>query len=67
MRFCRAILGKRFGSDVFLVRGASMAMRLGESTSVPALDVPIGPDYVVGPGDSLSISLWGALARSSLA
>jgi protein involved in polysaccharide export with SLBB domain len=54
----------RFGSDVFLARGAGAAARLGGSTSVPALDVPIGPDYVVGPGDSLKIDLWGGLSQS---
>jgi protein involved in polysaccharide export with SLBB domain len=28
------------------------------------LDIPIGPDYVIGPGDSLSISLWGGVAQT---
>jgi protein involved in polysaccharide export with SLBB domain len=31
------------------------------STFAPIDDVPVGPDYVVGPGDSLSISLSGQL------
>jgi len=26
------------------------------------MDLPVGPDYVVGPGDSLSIDLWGGLS-----
>jgi protein involved in polysaccharide export with SLBB domain len=29
------------------------------STFAPVDDVPVGPDYVVGPGDTLSISVWG--------
>lgn len=29
------------------------------STFAPVDDVPVGPDYVLGPGDDLSISIWG--------
>lgn len=46
---------KRFGSDVFLSRG----MKSKQMT----LDVPVGPDYVLGPGDSINISLWGGMAQ----
>jgi len=55
---------RRMGSDVFVRRSAGTATRLGGSTSVPSLDVPIGPDYVLGPGDSLRIDLWGGIAQS---
>ena len=41
----------RFGSDVFL-NGT------GNSDLVP-MDLPAGPDYVVGPGDTLNIEMWG--------
>lgn len=27
------------------------------------MDLPVGPDYVVGPGDSLSIDLWGGYSQ----
>jgi protein involved in polysaccharide export with SLBB domain len=27
------------------------------------MDVPAGPDYVVGPGDGLSIDLWGGVSQ----
>lgn len=27
------------------------------------MDVPAGPDYIVGPGDGLSISLWGGVSQ----
>jgi protein involved in polysaccharide export with SLBB domain len=27
------------------------------------IDLPAGPDYVVGPGDSLSIDLWGGVSQ----
>lgn len=27
------------------------------------IDLPAGPDYVLGPGDGLSIELWGGLAQ----
>jgi polysaccharide export outer membrane protein len=49
---------KRFGLDVFR-----------DGTSHPdilPMDLPVGPDYVVGPGDSLSIDLWGGVAQRLL-
>jgi polysaccharide export outer membrane protein len=30
------------------------------------MDLPVGPDYVVGPGDSLSINLWGGVSQRLL-
>ncbi|MEI9979825.1 MAG: SLBB domain-containing protein [Edaphobacter sp.] len=53
---------KRFGSEVFVDRGSSMAR--GSSSSDTPLDVPLGPDYVVGPGDTLTINLWGGMTQS---
>lgn len=41
---------QQFGYDVF----ASPV-----STFAPVTDVPVGPDYVIGPGDSFSVTLWG--------
>jgi protein involved in polysaccharide export with SLBB domain len=54
---------KRFGSEVFLNREdyADTGAISGRDTS---LDVPLGPDYVVGPGDSLTINLWGSVTQS---
>jgi protein involved in polysaccharide export with SLBB domain len=57
---------KRFGSEVFLNRSMSTGTRLGGSTSLPSLDVPIGPDYVVGPGDSLTINMWGGASQTMM-
>ena len=34
---------------------------LRDPRAVP-MDLPVGPDYVVGPGDSLSIDLWGGIS-----
>ncbi|UCH07569.1 MAG: SLBB domain-containing protein, partial [Deltaproteobacteria bacterium] len=42
----------QFGYDLFSAKA---------STFAPVTDVPVGPDYVVGPGDSFIISLWGRL------
>jgi protein involved in polysaccharide export with SLBB domain len=28
------------------------------------LDVPIGPDYILGPGDTLTITLWGGVSQT---
>jgi protein involved in polysaccharide export with SLBB domain len=55
---------KRFGSDVFLNRDAGAATRIGATGAASPLDVPIGPDYVVGPGDSLTIDMWGGISQS---
>ena len=27
------------------------------------IDLPVGPDYVVGPGDGLAINLWGSVSQ----
>lgn len=56
---------KRFGSEVFAHRGTTADSGQPASTgnSMP-LDVPLGPDYVLGPGDELSISMWGGVSES---
>lgn len=55
---------RRFGSDVFLNRDSLSSVRLGAPPRQLPLDIPLGPDYVVGPGDSLTIDLWGGLTQS---
>ncbi|HYL69411.1 MAG TPA: SLBB domain-containing protein [Candidatus Limnocylindria bacterium] len=45
----------RFGIDVF-------RNGIGESNPLP-MDMPVGPEYVVGPGDGLSIDLWGGVSQ----
>src|SRR5438034_3487124 len=47
----------RFGADVF--RNGT-----GNFDDLP-MDLPAGPDYVVGPGDGLSIELWGGVSQRS--
>jgi protein involved in polysaccharide export with SLBB domain len=54
---------KRFGSDVFLDR-EGVAMELGSTGRNTPLDVPVGPDYVVGSGDTLTINLWGGITQT---
>jgi protein involved in polysaccharide export with SLBB domain len=46
---------RRFGSEVFLSRGM-----LGKEA---ALDMPVGPDYILGPGDGVNIDLWGGVSQ----
>jgi protein involved in polysaccharide export with SLBB domain len=46
---------QRFGLDVF-ERGAT-------SIDSSSIDLPVGPDYVVGPGDGLMLDLWGGVAQ----
>ena len=45
---------QRFGGQVF-------RDGLRDVRSVP-MDLPVGPDYVVGPGDGLTIDLWGGVS-----
>ena len=54
---------KRFGSEVFVNRDVSTASRSGSGRDTP-LDVALGPDYVVGPGDTLTINMWGGITQS---
>ncbi len=44
---------KQFGYDVF---------RKPISTFAPVANVPVGPDYVIGPGDSFTVTLWGRIS-----
>jgi len=46
---------ERFGADVF--RNGT-----GNTDNLP-MDIPVGPDYVLGPGDGLNIELWGAVSQ----
>ncbi|HEV2484006.1 MAG TPA: SLBB domain-containing protein [Terracidiphilus sp.] len=46
---------RRFGSDAFLTG-------TGNVNELP-MDLPAGPDYVLGPGDSLTVNMWGAQAN----
>jgi protein involved in polysaccharide export with SLBB domain len=46
---------QRFGVDVF-------NNLTGNVDQLP-MDVPAGPDYVVGPGDGLNIEVWGGVTR----
>lgn len=49
---------ERFGLEVF---------RYGKADpDILPMDLPVGPDYVVGPGDSLSINLWGGVSERLL-
>jgi protein involved in polysaccharide export with SLBB domain len=45
---------KRFGAEVF--ENGTHDLQL-----IP-MDLPAGPDYVVGPGDGLTIDLWGGVS-----
>jgi protein involved in polysaccharide export with SLBB domain len=47
---------RRFGSDMFLERGLA--------TKQMSIDVPIGPDYILGAGDGLIINFWGGISQS---
>ena len=43
---------RQFGYDIF---------ENAIGSSAQTFDVPVGPDYRVGPGDSLIIRIWGKM------
>lgn len=54
-RFIRETAGvdiRQFGYDLFSAP---------PSTFAPVEEVPVGPDYVVGPGDEIRVSVWGSI------
>jgi protein involved in polysaccharide export with SLBB domain len=46
---------ERFGLEAF--------RRVPRSTTRLPMDLPAGPDYVLGPGDQLTIDLWGGVSQ----
>ncbi len=46
---------ERFGLEVF-------RNSVNDPEAIP-MDLPVGPDYVVGPGDGLAIDLWGSVSQ----
>ena len=54
----------RFGSSFFTRRDALSRSQFSPAGREIPLDVPAGPEYVVGPGDSLTIDLWGGISQS---
>jgi protein involved in polysaccharide export with SLBB domain len=42
---------RRFGSDSFI-------LGTGNANELP-MDIPVGPDYVLGPGDNIVVNMWG--------
>lgn len=46
---------RRFGEDV-------LHNRMGLEDDMP-IDLPVGPEYVLGPGDGLNIDLWGSISE----
>ncbi|AXC11263.1 Capsular polysaccharide export system protein KpsC [Acidisarcina polymorpha] len=55
---------KRFGSEVFLRRSGYSSNQIAPNARETPLDVPAGPAYVIGPGDSLTITLWGGISQT---
>ncbi|HTJ30301.1 MAG TPA: SLBB domain-containing protein [Acidobacteriaceae bacterium] len=67
---------KRFGMDVFLTRNAiqqrstttaekiSPAINSLQPYAGASMDQALGPEYVIGRGDGLSIALWGGISQT---
>ena len=43
---------RQFGYDLFTRSPSSFA---------PVEEVPVGPDYIIGPGDEIKVSIWGSI------
>src|SRR5260370_32498308 len=41
-----------------------MFLNRGLDTKQMSVDIPIGPDYILGVGDGLIINLWGGVSQS---
>ena len=46
---------KQFGYNFFRSKTPSF---------IPLADAPVGPDYIIGPGDGFTVSLWGRVEGS---
>jgi len=46
---------RRFGSDAFVIG-------TGNANELP-MDLPVGPDYVLGPGDNIVVNMWGGRSQ----
>jgi protein involved in polysaccharide export with SLBB domain len=55
---------KRFGSEVFLNHDTPSSTATGLGTHNMPIDLPVGPDYVLGTGDGLTINIWGGVSQS---
>jgi protein involved in polysaccharide export with SLBB domain len=55
---------KRFGSEMFLSRGGSPGGRSAVGPKDTPIDLPVGPDYVLGSGDGLTINLSGGISQT---
>jgi protein involved in polysaccharide export with SLBB domain len=51
----RSAVVERFGAEIF--RNGT-----GNFDMLP-MDLPAGPDYVLGPGDALTVNLWGGISQ----
>ncbi|WP_446742659.1 SLBB domain-containing protein [Silvibacterium acidisoli] len=54
---------KRFGAEVFTDRSVRTSLAGGSTPNAP-LDVPLGPDYVLAPGDTVAVNVWGGLTQT---
>ena len=45
------------GSDTYVFKNGT-----GNFDDLP-MDMPVGPEYVVGPGDTLNIEMWGGISQ----
>jgi len=51
----RPAAAERFGMQIFQNGTRDLQM-------IP-MDLPVGPDYVLGPGDGVSVDMWGGVSR----
>ncbi len=55
---------KRFASEVFVNHDTPSSTAVGLGTHNMPIDLPVGPDYILGTGDGLTINIWGGVSQS---
>jgi protein involved in polysaccharide export with SLBB domain len=49
------------GQGASLPRAPASGMPYSPGLGIPSSNSPVGPDYVIGPGDEIRISVWGSV------
>ena len=57
------IISGRFPTDIFreLHQYGYAFFKKSQTSFLPLRNVPVGPDYIIGPGDEVEIFMWGRL------
>ncbi|OGF50351.1 MAG: hypothetical protein A2231_02335 [Candidatus Firestonebacteria bacterium RIFOXYA2_FULL_40_8] len=60
-----ASTGKKDKEQKFLKQFGYNIFKAASTTFAPTDNVPVGPDYIVGPGDNFVVYVWGKLVQET--